>query len=145
MQLSLGEVLSLAAAVETCSEHPLAGAVLQFAAAHLAVPVASLDADLTAGLNQLEEPSEASQLLPSPTKAQRHSSPTVTATDWLQPATDIEVEEGEVDIACGLSYKICLNPAGGLDFACLLMPWGVLHILDQVNSQISLWRVSAAA
>lgn len=94
-KLSLGEVLSLAAAVETCSEHPLAGAVLQFAAAHLAVPVASLDADLTAGLNQLEEPSEASQLLPSPTKAQRQSSPTVTATDWLQPATDVEVEEGK--------------------------------------------------
>ncbi len=106
VQLSLGEVLSLAAAVETCSEHPLAGAVLQFAAAHLAAPVASLDADLTAGLNQLEEPSEASQLLPSPTKAQRHSSPTVTATDWLQPATDVEVEEGEVDIACGLPYRL---------------------------------------
>ena len=105
VQLSLGEVLSLAAAVETCSEHPLAGAVLQFAAAHLAVPVASLDADLTAGLNQLEEPSEASQLLPSPTKAQRQSSPTVTATDWLQPATDVEVEEGEADAACGLSYN----------------------------------------
>jgi len=93
-------------AVETCSEHPLAGAVLQFAAAHLAAPVASLDADFTAGLNQLEEPSEASQLLPSPTKAQRHSSPTVTATDWLQPATDVEVEEGEVDIACGLPYRL---------------------------------------
>ncbi len=118
MQLSLGEVLSLAAAVETCSEHPLAGAVLQFAAAHLAVPVASLDADLTAGLNQLEEPSEASQLLPSPTKAQRQSSPTVKATDWLQPATDVEVEEGEAAVAYGLSYK----------FALVLPGLRVLHV-----------------
>ncbi len=95
LQLSLAEVLGLAAAVESCSEHPLAAAVLHFAAAHLAVPQASLDAELTAGLHQLEEPSEASQLLPSPSKAQRQTSPTVTATDWLQPATDVEVEEGE--------------------------------------------------
>lgn len=95
LQLSLGEVLGLAAAVESCSEHPLAAAVLHFAAAHLAVPVASLHADLTAGLSQLDEPSEETQLLPSPSKAQRQSLPTVTATDWLQPATDVEVEEGE--------------------------------------------------
>lgn len=95
LQLSLGEVLGLAAAVESCSEHPLAAAVLHFAAAHLAVPVASLHAELTAGLSQLDEPSEETQLLPSPSKAQRQSLPTVTATDWLQPATDVEVEEGE--------------------------------------------------
>ena len=96
VQMSLGEVVGLAAAVEACSEHPLASAVLQFAAAHLAVPKASLDAELTAGLQELgQEPTEASQLLSSPSKGQKHSSPAVTATDWLQPATDVEVEEGE--------------------------------------------------
>ena len=103
--MSLGEVLGLAAAVEACSEHPLASAVLQFAAAHLATPRSTLDAELTAGLQQLEEPSEDSRLLPSPSKAQKQSSPTVTATDWLQPATDVEIEEGKSHL---LLCLICL-------------------------------------
>ena len=94
--MSLEEVLSLAAALEACSEHPLASAVLQFAAAQLVVtpPSASLDAELTAGLQHLEEPSEATPFLPSPRKGSKHTSPTVTATDWLQPATDVEIAEG---------------------------------------------------
>ena len=87
------EVLSLAAAVEGCSEHPLASAVLQFAATHLALAPASLDAELTAGLDQLEGSSEGSPLMGSPSKGQRQGSPVVR--DWLQPATDIDVQEGQ--------------------------------------------------
>ena len=111
--MTLEEVVGLAAAVEACSEHPLAAAVLQFAAAHLAVPVASLDAQLTAGLQDLrQEPvSEGSPLLSSPSKAQKHSTPGVTATDWLQPATDVEVEEGKLHVydACNVTrlWTLC--------------------------------------
>lgn len=95
LQMTLAEVVGLAAAVEANSEHPLAAAVLQFAAAHLAVPQARLDAELTAGLQDLgQEPSEASRLLASPVKGQKHSPRAEAATAWLQPATDIEVQEG---------------------------------------------------
>ena len=94
LQLTLEEILSLAAAVEACSEHPLASAVLQFAAAHLAGGPGSLDAELTAGLDQLEGASESSQLLGSPSKAQRQKD-SLVATDWLQAATDIDVQEGQ--------------------------------------------------
>lgn len=93
-KLTLEEILGLAAAVEACSEHPLASAVLQFAAARLAGPPASLDAELTAGLDHLEGDSESSKLLGSPSKAQRQQRSPV-ATDWLQAATDIDVQEGK--------------------------------------------------
>lgn len=99
VQLSLEEVLGLAAAVEACSEHPLASAVLHFAAARLDVgrdpTPGSFDAELAAGLQQLEGGGESTPLVvgtPSSSRAKRQRSP--VATDWLQPATDIQVEEG---------------------------------------------------
>ena len=92
VQFTLEEVLGLAAAVEACSEHPLASAVLHFAAARLAPAPGSFDAELSAGLDQLEGSNETSPLVGSPGKPKRLHSPVATA--WLQPATDIEVEEG---------------------------------------------------
>ncbi|KAL3154215.1 hypothetical protein ABBQ32_013720 [Trebouxia sp. C0010 RCD-2024] len=99
-KLSLEEVLGLAAAVEACSEHPLASAVLHFAAARLDVgrdpTPGSFDAELAAGLQQLEGGGESTPLVvgtPSSSRAKRQRSP--VATDWLQPATDIQVEEGK--------------------------------------------------
>lgn len=83
----------MAASLEACSEHPLASAVLHFAAAHLASDKHSLSADLTAGLQDLDNSSETSQLLSSPSTArQRPAQP--SSRDWLQPATDVEVVEG---------------------------------------------------
>lgn len=97
VQLGLEEVLGLAAAVEACSEHPLASAVLHFAAVRLGVGVhpapGAFDAELAAGLQQLEGSSESSPLVGNPGTPKRQRSP--VATDWLQPATDIQVEEGE--------------------------------------------------
>ena len=93
VQVSLDELLGLAASLEACSEHPLAAAVLQFAAAHLAPDKGNFTADLTAGLQELQEDSETSGLLSSPVKAhQRPSTP--SNRDWLQTATDVEVVEG---------------------------------------------------
>lgn len=100
VQLSLEEVLGLAAAVEACSEHPLASAVLHFAAARLDVrgdpTPGSFEAELAAGLQQFEGGGEGTPLVggtPSSSRAKRQRSP--VATDWLQPATDIQVEEGQ--------------------------------------------------
>lgn len=115
LQFTLEEILGLAAAVEACSEHPLASAVLHFAAAHLAVAPGSFDAELSAGLKHLEGSSESSPFLGnSPSKAKRHCSP--VATDWLQPAADIEVEEGEcaVVLVLVLVHRCCLCVAGRL-------------------------------
>ena len=98
--------------MEACSEHPLASAVLQFAAAHLAAAPGSFDAELSAGLEKLEGSSESSPFLRgSPSKAKRHGSP--VATDWLQPAADIEVEEGRysvylVPVPCW-TYQVVLS------------------------------------
>ena len=112
------EILGLAAAVEACSEHPLAAAVLQFAAAHLAVAPGSFDAELSAGLEKVEGSSESRPLLVgSPSKTKRHCSP--VATNWLQPAADIEVEEGGCAVHLGLVH--CCT----LAMLCRVM----LHIL----------------
>lgn len=107
MQFTLEEILGLAAAVEACSEHPLAAAVLQFAAAHLAAAPGSFDAELSAGLEQLEGSNESSPFLAgSPSKAKRHCSP--VARDWLPPAEDIEVEEGRCSVYSVLVH--CWTP-----------------------------------
>ena len=108
VQLSLEEVLGLAAAVEACSEHPLASAVLHFAAARLGggpdpndPTPGSFDAELAAGLQQLEGAGESTPLVggtPSTGRAKRQRTP--VATDWLQPATDIQVEEGQCPCIC---------------------------------------------
>lgn len=109
LQFTLEEIVGLAAAVEACSEHPLASAVLHFAAAHLASAPASFDAELSAGLNQLEGSSESSPLVgSSPGKANRQRSP--VARDWLQPAEDIEVQEGVLRCVAMLVLCWCLCP-----------------------------------
>lgn len=93
VQVSLDELLGMAASLEACSEHPLAAAVLQFAAAHLAPGKDNFSADLAAGLQELEDTNESSGLLSSPVKGhQRPATP--SNRDWLQPATDVEVLEG---------------------------------------------------
>lgn len=94
LQVSLDELLSLAASLEACSEHPLAAAVLQFAGAHLASNKDTFSADLTAGLQELEDSNETSGLLSSPVKGhQRPATP--SNRDWVQAATDVEVVEGK--------------------------------------------------
>ena len=93
LQVSVDELLRMAASLEACSEHPLAAAVLQFAAAHLAPGRDNFSADLAAGLQELEDTNESSGLLSSPVKGhQQPASP--TNRDWLQTATDVEVVEG---------------------------------------------------
>lgn len=117
LQFTLEEILGLAAAVEACSEHPLASAVLHFAAAHLAAAPTSFDAELSAGLKQLEGSSESSPLVgSSPGKANRQRSP--VATDWLQPAEDIQVEEGGLGCVC--SMPVCMAD-------CLMLCRGTLY------------------
>lgn len=94
LQVSLDDLLSMAASLEACSEHPLAAAVLQFAEAHLAPSKDTFDADLTAGLQQLEDSNEDSALLSSP--VQGHQRPaTPSSRNWVQAATDVEIVEGE--------------------------------------------------
>ena len=95
--------------MEACSEHPLAAAVLDWAAARLGVQAATLNGELSAGTahpgDGVASPTEQAALLgKSPASSPRSShTPRRRAlrnTEWVRPASDVAIEQGE------LSYTV---------------------------------------
>ena len=89
--------------MEACSEHPLAGAVLDWAAARLGVQAATLGGELSAGTappvgGATSATEQAALPGKSPVSSPRSHTPRRRAlrnTEWVRPASDVAIEQGE--------------------------------------------------
>lgn len=89
--------------MEACSEHPLAAAVLDWAAARLGVQAATLDDELSAGTphpgDGAGSATEQAALLGKSPLGSPKSSHTprrraLRNTEWVRPASDVAIEQG---------------------------------------------------
>ena len=93
-QTSIEEVVALAAALEAYSEHPLAAAVLAFAAARLGV------AEKASGTAGKKAPDLVSKGCSNGAGAARR-------VDWVRPAKDVEAEPGAAQSLAGAARWLC--------------------------------------
>ena len=95
-QVPLEELLALTAALESQSEHPLAGSVLDFAQSRLAPLADEADAEeLQPAASDASSPiKETEMLLLSPCSPSRLRRKQPRRTDWLRSAKDVESRQG---------------------------------------------------
>ena len=98
MQVPLEELLALTAALESQSEHPLAGSVLDFAQSRLAPLADEADPEeLQPAASDASSPvKETEMLLLSPSSPSRLHRKQPRRTDWLRSAKDVESRQGSI-------------------------------------------------
>ena len=98
MQVPLQELLALTAALESQSEHPLAGSVLDFAQSRLAPLADEADPEAlqTAASDASSPVKETEMLLLSPCSPSRLRRKQLRRTDWLRAAKDVESRQGSI-------------------------------------------------
>lgn len=128
MQVSLEELMALASALESSSEHPLAGAVLDFAESIISPPEPHPSRTFSKGLDNSEvlpielrsKGGETELLLMSPRSPKKRNSPSKSQrrTDWLRNSKDVEPKPGwsshtkPLDQICSARLKTSIRASG---------------------------------